>query len=62
MHSTNPEVFNTSATHVLQVAHQVGHVDEDVVVSGHEEAGVWAAAVHPVELHDQLQGQVVEGV
>lgn len=58
----HPEVHHAPAAGVLQVPHQVGHVYEDVVVRSHEEAGVRAAAVHPVELQQKLQGQVVEGV
>lgn len=58
----HPEVHSAPAAGVLQVPHQVGHVYENVIVGGHEEAGVRAAAVHPVELQEKLQGQVVEGV
>ncbi|KAF3855307.1 hypothetical protein F7725_023362 [Dissostichus mawsoni] len=45
-----------------RVLHQIGHVDEDVVICRHEEACPRAVVVDPVELHDQFGCEVVEGI
>lgn len=62
MNVTNPKVSNSNLLQPLKIFNEIWHVDKYIIISSHQEFGMWTKGICPAELKKEFKSKIVERI